>query len=78
MTSPDQGSGSAYQKQRELEKRAMPIWQVRALREGSIRSCCNCEQFNRQTELCLIAGDQRPPALVIALGCDSWEQEIPF
>lgn len=78
MISQDQDSASVYRKQLEREKVAMPIWQLRALREGSIRSCCNCEQFNKKTEGCLLGGDQRPPALVIALGCDSWEQEIPF
>lgn len=78
MTSPIQDSASAYQKQVELERRAMPIWQLRAMREGAIRSCINCVQYNKKTEGCLIAGDQRPPAIVIALGCDSWEMDIPF
>ncbi len=59
------------------EIRAMPIAQLRALRRGTIRSCCNCDLFNISTEVCKIAGS-RPPALVIVLGCDSWIEEIPF
>ena len=42
-------------------------------------SCINCINFKEQQELCGLV-NQRPPAKVIALGCDSWEDkdEIPF
>ena len=78
MTLIIQGSESDIQKLRRVQKAALPIWQLQALQSGCLRSCVNCEQFNKKTESCLIAGDQHPPAMVIALGCDSWEQEIPF
>ena len=75
MTSPAQDSV----KQLDLEKKAIPLWQLRALRAGVIRSCINCEHFvPLPTEQCELAPGQRPPANVIALGCDSWLQEIPF
>ena len=78
MISQAQDSDSEFQKQRERELIAMPIWQLRAMREGALRSCLNCEQFNKITEGCAIAGDQRPPATVIALGCSEWIFDIPF
>lgn len=40
--------------------------------------CCpNCEHFNADSEHCQIAG-QRPPARVIANGCEQFEEFIPF
>ena len=78
MTSPDQVSENLRDKRQRLEKSAMPIWQLRAMENGCLRSCINCVSFNKPTEGCLNAGGQRPPAMVIALGCDSWEMDIPF
>lgn len=66
------------EKQKTLEKRAMPVWQLLAVRRGVIRTCINCDFFKKGTEECEKAPGQRPPASVIALGCDSWQEEIPF
>ncbi len=74
MTSPEQDSDKLVR----LEKAAMPIWQLRALHAGVIRSCVNCLNFTAATEGCDLASGARPPAKVIALGCDAWENDIPF
>lgn len=76
MTSPAQDSETLRQKLERFEKVAMPIWQLRALNAGVLRSCVNCLQFHN--EGCDLASGERPPAKVIALGCDSWEYDIPF
>lgn len=76
MTSQAQDSETLRQKQERLEKVAMPLWQLRALNAGVIRSCVNCMNFHG--EGCDLAQGQRPPAKVIALGCESWEHDIPF
>lgn len=42
------------------------------------RSCINCEHFNEYNEKCKLY-NQRPPARVIAYGCEKYEDiEIPF
>lgn len=42
------------------------------------RTCVNCMHFDEQREVCKLAG-ARPPARVIAFGCDSFEEDnIPF
>lgn len=43
------------------------------------RSCVNCEHFNELNgEQCKLA-KARPPARIIAYGCERWEDiEIPF
>ena len=65
-------------KRQELEQAAMPIWQLRAVRMGVIRTCINCENFNIDGgELCTL-WRSRPPAKVIVYGCDKWQEEIPF
>ena len=70
-------------RQRQLEERAMPLWQLRAIRQGTIRTCINCEHWapnsaSAAPEECVLAPGCRPPAVVLVLGCDSWMQEIPF
>jgi hypothetical protein len=74
----DQGSESDRQRLRRVQAAALPIWQLQAMEAGCLRSCINCIQFDKKREECLLAPGQRPPALVIALGCDSWEMDIPF
>jgi len=64
--------------QTNTEALALPVWQIRALRRGLIRSCLNCDNFNEATEGCAKAQGNRPPALVIVLGCDQWIEDIPF
>ena len=42
------------------------------------RSCVGCLYFDeRHGEVCTLA-KARPPARIIAFGCESWEQDIPF
>lgn len=41
------------------------------------RSCLTCEHFNEPTERCQLV-HQRPPARVIAMGCPSYLELIPF
>jgi hypothetical protein len=42
--------------------------------------CCpNCENFDHALERCNLAPDAgRPPARVIAFGCSSFENDVPF
>lgn len=73
-------------KQRQLEVRAMPVAQLRAIRLGTYRTCINCESWgpnvikkgDAPVEECTKAPGMRPPALVIVLGCDEWVEDIPF
>ena len=48
----------------------------KAVNDGR-RTCVQCIRFDQRTEQCALAG-QRPPAQVIAFGCDSFEEDIPF
>jgi hypothetical protein len=49
-----------------------------AVMDSCNRSCMSCINFTERTESCLKAGDARPPARVIAYGCEQWEEDIPF
>jgi hypothetical protein len=42
-----------------------------------IPSCITCEHFAERDEKCKLV-DRRPPAHVIAFGCESWTNEVPF
>lgn len=42
-----------------------------------VRSCLNCDRFDEPNEMCKLY-NQRPPAKVIAFGCDSYEEKVPF
>lgn len=48
-------------------------------RESFYQCCINCEHFKEKTEICLLA-NQRPPARIIAYGCENWMDldTIPF
>jgi hypothetical protein len=46
--------------------------------ERLTRTCVNCINFLEKSEECMIAGYKRPPARVIAFGCEKFEEEIPF
>lgn len=41
------------------------------------KTCVNCANFVEKTEICTLA-KQRPPARIIAFGCEKYEDEIPF
>lgn len=42
-----------------------------------VRSCLNCDKFDETNELCNKYGG-RPPARIIAFGCDGYEEKVPF
>lgn len=42
------------------------------------RSCLTCSHFTEATEGCAKAGGGRPPARIIAAGCDQWDEKTPF
>ncbi len=44
---------------------------------GLRRTCVDCLHFNSASEECDLY-HQRPPARIIARGCDSFEDDIPF
>jgi hypothetical protein len=56
-------------------KKAAELY-MRAVMEsnGLIRNCVTCKSFLGKEELCRVAM-LRPPAKVIAYGCDAWVQE---
>lgn len=47
------------------------------------RTCLNCEHFTEKhvnsiySEICSLAG-KRPPARIIAFGCEHYKDQIPF
>jgi hypothetical protein len=41
------------------------------------RTCLTCDKFDEPNELCNKYGG-RPPAKVIAFGCDGYEDRVPF
>ncbi len=43
----------------------------------SKRTCVTCDNFHEPQERCTLAGT-RPPASVIAYGCEKWIDEVPF
>lgn len=40
-------------------------------------NCVNCDNFDESTEVCSLV-NQRPPAKIIARGCERWIVRIPF
>jgi len=45
--------------------------------EACTRSCLTCDRFDEPNEICNKYGG-RPPARVIAFGCDGYEDKVPF
>jgi hypothetical protein len=43
----------------------------------SLRSCVGCDNFNAEKEVCQLHNNLRPPARVIAEGCDDFDY-LPF
>lgn len=48
--------------------------------DGLTPSCISCEHFRESTEECNAANGQRPPARIIAFGCNLYrdKDDIPF
>lgn len=48
--------------------------------DGMTPSCLSCEHFKESTEECNAANGQRPPARIIAFGCNVYRDrdDIPF
>lgn len=47
--------------------------------ERCTKSCLTCEHFNEAQEKCEADPQRRrPPARVIAFGCPSYEERLPF
>lgn len=49
-------------------------------KDGITPSCLSCESFNEEKEICNAANGTRPPARIIALGCNLYHDKdsIPF
>lgn len=48
---------------------------------AGLRTCVTCCYFNQEPETCRISDDRRPPAKVIAYGCEKYSdlfEDIPF
>jgi hypothetical protein len=43
-----------------------------------ISTCTNCEDWNREAEVCRRFSNSRPPARVIVTGCEYHQFDIPF
>ena len=41
------------------------------------KTCLNCDNFREKQELCVLVG-KRPPARIIAFGCEAYVDAIPF
>lgn len=45
----------------------------------STKTCINCDYFAEQRELCtMVKPNARPPARIIAFGCEMFTETIPF
>lgn len=49
---------------------------VKALNDAT-RTCLNCENFLEESELCSL-NNKRPPAQIIARGCECHADKVPF
>ena len=50
---------------------------VRADLATCFQTCITCDNFTEKTEICKLA-NARPPARVIASGCSSYDEKVPF
>lgn len=66
----------------ELVKRIEAVGEVLTnattrLVEQALKTCVVCDHWNQSKETCALNG-LRPPARIIAFGCECFENEIPF
>jgi hypothetical protein len=52
-------------------------WQQLHIKSATFVTCANCISYDRRKDACLLF-NSRPPVDVVVIGCDSWEQDIPF
>lgn len=45
--------------------------------ERATKSCLTCDNFIEETEICRL-NNQKPPARIIAFGCECYADKIPF
>jgi hypothetical protein len=50
---------------------------IRAAIYALTKNCVSCEFFDQNKEFCNLH-KAKPPAKVIVIGCDKYENEIPF
>lgn len=50
---------------------------IRTELERASKTCVRCEHFDEKFELCRL-NNLRPPARIIAEGCECFTEEIPF
>ncbi len=76
MTNPRVSDSAIEGIARELTKRLMPS--IGAHFRNSVKCCPNCENFDGGMERCRL-NDKRPPAAVIAFGCECFvDNDLPF
>ena len=51
--------------------------QVEKYLDSCLQTCITCDNFTEKTEICKLA-NARPPARVIASGCSSYDEKVPF
>ena len=60
---------------RELSFNLLPVIQE-AINKAT-KTCVNCHHFEPDKEICLLA-NARPPIKVAVVGCEQWDEAIPF
>lgn len=75
-------SSEKYQDQFKLmlEARGRLVNLIDIVQKIDPKSCIYCEHFDEPNEACRKSNNQRPPARIIATGCEAFENndDIPF
>lgn len=51
--------------------------ELEAILDRRTKTCVNCLHFQQDVEICSLA-QVRPPAKIIAAGCEKHDEDIPF